>query len=69
MAFEFLSPVSDLVAAHAELVSDNALGKQIVIHTADQGIPDLEGVHIALIGVLENRNDEKYLGEELSFDV
>lgn len=68
MAFEFLSPVSDLVAAHAELVSDNALGKQITIHTADQGVPDLEGVHIALIGVLENRNDENYLGEDLSFD-
>ncbi|MBQ4820784.1 formimidoylglutamase [Aquimarina sp. MMG016] len=68
MSFEFLSPVSDLVAAHTALVSDYALGKHIKIHTAESGVPDLDEVDIAIIGVQENRNDENYLGEQLNFD-
>ena len=47
MSFEFLSPVSDLVAAHCALLSDHAFGKQIKIHTADSGVPDLEHIDIA----------------------
>ena len=35
MSFEFLVPVSDIVVAHAKLLSDNALGKQIKIHTTE----------------------------------
>lgn len=68
MAFEFLSPVSDIVAAHAELVSDYALGKEIQIHTSESGIPDIEKADIAILGIQENRNDENYLGEKLNFD-
>lgn len=69
MSFEFLAPVSDLVVAHAKLLSDNALGKQIKIHAADSGIPDLKKIDIAIIGIQENRNDINFLGENLSFDV
>ncbi|MDY8134703.1 formimidoylglutamase [Aquimarina sp. 2201CG5-10] len=68
MSFEFLSPVSDIVAAHTALVPDYALGKQIRVHTADEGVPDLNNVKIAILGVRENRNDENYLGEQLHFD-
>ncbi|WP_378178741.1 formimidoylglutamase [Aquimarina sp. SS2-1] len=68
MSLEFLAPVSDLVAAHVALLSDQALGKQINIHTSEYGIPDLEKVDVAIIGVRENRNDVNFLGEEVHFD-
>ncbi len=68
MSFEFLAPVSDLVVAHTKLLSDHSLGKQIKIHTAASGVPDLEKVDIAIIGIQENRNDVDFLGEKLGFD-
>ncbi len=68
MSFEFLEPVSDIVAAHAKLLSENALGGQIGIHTAESGVPSLEKVDIAILGVCENRNDIDFLGETLGFD-
>ena len=64
MNFNFLSPVSDLVLAHNELLSSQALGRKLKIHSAQHGIPDLEGVELAIIGVIENRNDINYIGEE-----
>ncbi len=68
MSFEFLSPVSDIVAAHTALVGDYALGKQIKVHTEDLGVPDLDKVDVAIIGIQENRNDVDFLGEKLNFD-
>lgn len=68
MNFNFLSPVSDLVLAHNELLSQQALGKKLRIHSKQQGIPDLEDVNVALIGVLENRNDHNYIGEEFQLN-
>ncbi|WP_445954776.1 formimidoylglutamase [Yeosuana sp.] len=68
MNFNFLSPVSDLVLAHNELLSQQALGRKLRIHSKQKGIPDLEGVSIALIGVLENRNDHNYIGEEFQLN-
>ncbi|MEY8848118.1 formimidoylglutamase [Psychroserpens sp. XS_ASV72] len=67
MNFSFLSPVSDDVLAHNELLSEQALGKKIKIHSAQNGIPDLDGVELVIIGVKENRNDVNYMGEELNF--
>lgn len=68
MSFNFLSPVSDNVLAHSELLSPQTLGKKMKIHSDQDGLPDLENVQMALIGVLENRNDVNYIGEDLSFD-
>lgn len=64
MNFNFLSPVPDFVLAHNQLLSTQALGRKLRIHSAQNGIPDLKGVNIAILGVLENRNDINYLGEE-----
>jgi formiminoglutamase len=66
MNFNFLSPVQDLVLAHNELLSIQVLGRKLKIHSQQNGIPDLGNVKIAIIGVLENRNDVNYIGEELS---
>ncbi|MBW1295508.1 formimidoylglutamase [Aquimarina litoralis] len=68
MSLEFLTPVSDIVAAHVALLPDQSLGKQIAIHTSENGVPELDKVDIAIIGVRENRNDIDFLGEGLHFD-
>ena len=68
MAFNFLSPVSDEVLAHNALLSEQSLGKKLRIHSKQHGIPDLDGVKIAIVGVLENRNDVNYIGEEIHFN-
>jgi len=68
MNFNFLTPVSDAVLVHNELTAQQALGKKIKVHSRQNGIPDLEGVQIAIIGVQENRNDVNYIGAEINFD-
>jgi len=68
MNVNFLSPVSDLVLAHNELLSTQALGRKLKIHSLQNGIPDLDDVDIAIIGVLENRNDINYIGEEFQLN-
>jgi arginase family enzyme len=64
MNFNFLSPVQDLVLAHNELLSTQVLGRKLKVHSKQNGIPDLDDVTIAIIGVLENRNDINYIGED-----
>lgn len=68
MAFNFLSPVSDEVLAHNELLSEQTLGKKLRVHSKQQGIPDLDEVKIAILGVLENRNDVDYMGDDIHFN-
>ena len=68
MNFNFLSPVPDLVLAHTELLSMQAMGRKLKVHSAQNGIPDLDGVDVAIIGVLENRNDVNYIGEEFQLN-
>lgn len=65
MNLNFLSPVQDLVLAHNELLSSQVLGRKLKIHSQQHGFPDLEGVQIAIVGVLENRNDINYIGEDI----
>ena len=68
MNFNFLAPVSDAVLAHCELLSQQTIGKKVKIHSEQNGIPDLDDVQLAIIGVKENRNDVNYIGAELNFD-
>ena len=62
MNFNFLSPVSDSVLAHSELLSQQTIGKKLKIHSEKYGLPDLDGVQLAIIGIKENRNDVNYIG-------
>jgi arginase family enzyme len=68
MSFNFLSPVSDSVLAHNELLSVQAIGRKLRIHSTKNGIPDLDKIKIAIIGVLENRNDINYIGEDFNLN-
>ncbi len=56
MSFEFLTPVSEEVLLHQENLNEQSLGKHIKIHTKTDGVPELKGIQLALIGICENRN-------------
>ena len=68
MNFNFLSPVSDSVLAHSELLSQQTIGKKLKINSEKYGLPDLDGVQLAIIGIKENRNDVNYIGSELNYN-
>jgi len=61
--FSFLSPVQDRLVDQIELLHGQAIGKKLVIHTSKSS-PELKGVKIAIVGVLESRNSVDYIGEE-----
>ena len=61
--FSFLSPVQDRLVDQIELLHGQAIGKKQVIHNSKRS-PELKGVKIAIVGVLESRNSVDYIGEE-----
>ncbi|NQY04948.1 MAG: formimidoylglutamase [Flavobacteriaceae bacterium] len=64
----YFSPVADTVLAHNALLSKQALGNQIKVHSIKEGFPEVdEEVRIVIFGVKENRNDIDYQNEDLSF--
>jgi len=56
MAFDFLVPVSKKVLAHCEFLPPQALGKNIFMHTEQDGLPVLANASFAILGVNESRN-------------
>lgn len=68
MTFNFLSPVSDDVLAINRLLPPQAFGKKIKIHSKENGLPDLDQVKIAIVGVLENRNDVNFMEDIVHLD-
>ena len=67
MPLENLLPVSDAVVAHAQLFHSQSLGSAIKVHSSKEGMPDLDGVNLAIIGVRENRGDIDLLEDHLDF--
>lgn len=55
MEFDFLSPVNEDLLEGIRHLNQQCIGAQIRLHTSISGIPDLEGVDIAIFGVSENR--------------
>ncbi|MCK5814745.1 MAG: formimidoylglutamase [Flavobacteriaceae bacterium] len=55
MNSDYLFPVDDSVMAHAMLLSEKTLSHIIRIHSKQNGIPDLEHIRMAIIGVEEDR--------------
>jgi len=55
MEFDFLSPVQEELLDEISQSSQQSIGAQIKIHSKSSGIPDLEGVQVAIFGVRENR--------------
>jgi hypothetical protein len=54
MAFEFLQPVSENIVNYVENLSNQTLGKKVVMHTSTD-FPNLDLCSLALICVNENR--------------
>ena len=65
---DLLKPVDEHLIVHNELMSPLILGNRIKIHSAESGIPDLDSVKIALLGIPEERNSVDYLGDELNLN-
>lgn len=68
MALEYLSAVSDKVLAHNALLPAQALGNCLQIHSEKNGLPEIEGVALALLGVDESRNAFEQKPEKLEVD-
>lgn len=67
MDLEFLSPVNPDLLEEFSGENSQMLGDILQVHTESAGLPDLENVQIALVGVKENRLSEE--GESfLHFD-
>mgnify|MGYP003624187364 CR=1 FL=1 len=56
MNFDFLTPIKDTIIAHLVLQSAQSLGRNIQVHSIQNGFPELEKVQIAIFGVQEDRN-------------
>jgi len=65
---DLLKPVDEHLIVHNELMSPLILGNRIKIHSVENGIPDLDSVKIALLGIPEERNSVDYLGDELNLN-
>ena len=66
MDYSFLSPVQERLVDELDLLHSQTIGKKLRIHSTTFE-PSLEGVKIAIIGVLESRNSVDYIGEEFQF--
>ena len=56
MSLELLVPVDKEATVGLSMLPKQVLGKNIVIHTERTGLPELKGLHIAIIGLSEQRN-------------
>ncbi|MBE7651914.1 formimidoylglutamase [Tenacibaculum finnmarkense] len=67
MDFNFFIPIKDTLVAHLMSQSMKSLGRNIAIHTKANGLPDLSGVTIAIIGIKDGRGapDNEGCGENL----
>ena len=65
---DLLKPVDDHLIVHNELMTPLILGNRISIHSSEKGIPDLDSIKIAIIGVPEERNSVDYLGDNLNLN-
>lgn len=66
MDFEFLKPVSESVLDFVKNLNIQSLGKKVVFNTKND-FPDLSFAKIAIIGVLDNRGEEKDGPVDLDF--
>lgn len=66
MNTDFFVPVADHLLMDSS--QENPMGFRLRLNTAEGGFPDLEGVKLAMFGVLENRLDQGREDHLLNFD-
>ena len=57
MDFDFLSPVHEDLLDEIRNLNPQSIGANIRLHSDRSGLPDIEGVNVAIFGVCENRRD------------
>ncbi len=62
MFSDYLKPVSTVALAHLVLHPELSLGHTLKIHTKEEGLPEIKGGEIVIIGVNEDRNALNNLG-------
>jgi len=65
---DLLKPVDNHLIVHNELMTSLILGNRISIHSSEKGVPDLDSIKIAIIGIPEERNSTDYLGDNLNLN-
>lgn len=68
MALEFLKPLEEAAVLHARMQPKQTIGETIRLHTEQEGLPDLSGIQIVVIGILENRRDANALFQVETLD-
>lgn len=64
---DFLKPIKNTLEVQLAYLEPGTLGRQIAIHTAEAGFPDLQSIKLAVFGVGERLLGEAQ-GSEVSFD-
>ena len=62
MELDFLQPLNDEILQMIDGLTSQHLGRKIVLHTPE-AFPDLDKIKIAIIGVLDNRGDQKAVSD------
>ena len=65
MNYSLLSPVSDRLVEAVKVSHFQTLGRKLKLHTSET-TPDLKGVDIAILGVLEARNSIDYIDQSFN---
>ncbi|HET8838301.1 MAG TPA: formimidoylglutamase [Flavobacteriaceae bacterium] len=68
MNLDFLTPLDNDLLEESFQQSSLALFHQLQIHSKQKGFPNLEGIDIALFGVLENRREENGVEKKFTFN-
>ncbi len=55
MEFDFLSPVNEDLLDEIRNLNPQSIGANLRLHTQKSGVPDIEGIQVAIFGVKENR--------------
>ena len=53
---DILNPVDDNLLKLSKLLSEQVIGKNILINSKSSGFPDIKDVSVAIIGINEYRN-------------
>ena len=56
MSLDLLNPISPTSLNNLDLLPNQVIGKSIKIHTYEDGMPNLDDVKVAIIGLTESRN-------------
>ena len=67
MDYGLLSPISNILLDDIKLSHSQTIGRKLIIHTLGSK-PSLDGVDLAIIGVVESRNSVEYIDQKYNLN-